>query len=136
VRGWKAIRKGEPQAIVRFAAVGLAATTVYLGASLLLLNLGWLPLLAHLCAFGLGWVLSYAGHYFFTFRASSPHVATTRRFGLVTVALLVLSSAAQQLALWSGVSPKLAAFLVAGLYAGLSFLLNNFWTFSQRRGSA
>lgn len=127
-------RPGEVATTMRFVAVGIGATLTYLAASLLLLETRLAPQWVNLLAFAAGLLCSYLGHYFFTYRSSGRHLKTGPRFGMVTVALIALCSAVHQLALWNGLSPRAAAFIVAALYPPLSFMLNHFWAFSRRWG--
>ena len=88
---WRA-QPGELAAIVRFAMVGVAATLVYLGASLVLLGWGMAPQPTNLIGFLLGTATSYLGHYFFTYRSGDSHLRLGARFFLVTAGLALLCS--------------------------------------------
>jgi putative flippase GtrA len=124
-------RSRELATTLRFAAVGVAATLTYLAISLVLLRLNVPPQIANAGAFGLSLVLSYAGHYAFTFRSREAHTRTGTRFALATAALFAVCSGVLQIALWLSVPPRVGAALVAILYPVLSFLLNRFWSFSS-----
>ena len=124
-------RPGEPAAIVRFGIVGVAATLVYLGASLVLLDRGIAPHPTNLIAFVLGTVASYFGHYFFTYRSDDSHLRMGTRFFLVTAALMALGAALHHLALLVGATPRQAALFVTVAYPPLSFALNHFWAFAR-----
>jgi putative flippase GtrA len=123
---------GQFATAVRFFAVGVTATLGYFGVSLLLLRAGMWPQLVNLIAFGASLLLSYAGHYFFTYRSREAHSRTGTRFAIITLVLLLLCSAVQQLALWSDVPPEGASLIVAVVYPPLSFLLNHFWAFARK----
>lgn len=127
---WRA-RQGEPTAIVRFALVGVAATLVYLGASLVLLGWGMAPQPTNLIGFLLGAATSYLGHYFFTYRSGDSHLRLGARFFLVTAGLALLCSGLHQIALLIGAEPRLAALIVTVAYPPLSFGLNHFWAFAR-----
>lgn len=127
---WRA-RPGEPAAIVRFALVGVAATLVYLGVSLVLLGWGMAPQPTNLIGFLLGTATSYLGHYFFTYRSGDNHLRLGARFFLVTAGLALLCSGLHQIALLFGAEPRLAALFVTVAYPPLSFGLNHFWAFAR-----
>jgi len=125
------LRSGEAAVTLRFALVGVVATLCYLIASLLLLRLGWWPQIVNVISFAISLLVSYAGHYFFTYTSSESHQRAGSRFGLVTVLSLLLCSGVQQLALWCGYSAQIAAVLIAIIYPPLSLIGNHFWTFAR-----
>ena len=127
---WRA-RPGELVAIIRFVMVGVAATLVYLGISLILLGWGLAPQLTNLVGFVLGTATSYFGHYFFTYRSCDSHLRLGARFFLVTAGLAMLCAGLHELTLLSGASPRLAALFVTVAYPPLSFGLNHFWAFAR-----
>ena len=131
------LRPGESGAILRFGLVGVAATLAYLAASLLLLDQGLAARATNLAAFAVGTLMSYLGHYFFTYRADDSHLRLGSRFVTVTAGLALLCVILHHAALLLGAGPRGAALFVTLAYPPLSFALNHFWAFARgavRRG--
>lgn len=124
-------RPGELAAVLRFAVVGVASTLVYLGASLVLLDVGIAPRVTNLLAFVVGTVASYLGHYFFTYRSGDSHLRLGTRFFVVTAGLALLCAGLHHLALLLNATPRVAALFVTVAYPPLSFGLNHFWAFAR-----
>lgn len=120
--------------LLRFVAVGVGATLIYLGVSLALLSAGMVPQLANIVAFLASTTASYFGHYFFTYRSSDHHLHVSARFVTMTAGLSVLCSGLHQAVLLAGASPRAAALAVTLAYPPLSFLINNFWVYARGKG--
>lgn len=119
-------------AILRFAAVGLAATASYLAATLALGRLGLAPGVANLAGVALSLLVSYLGHHRVTFRRDGGHA----RYGPRFVAVAALLAAASTAWTWwttaaLGWSPEAAALGVAIGYPALSYLFNAGWAFRR-----
>ncbi|MEM1346237.1 MAG: GtrA family protein [Pseudomonadota bacterium] len=73
--------RSEVGRILRFAAVGLAATAVHLSVALVLAGLFGVPAqAANLAAFVAAFWVSYIGHYHFSFQSSARHTRAFWRF--------------------------------------------------------
>ncbi|MEL7349081.1 MAG: GtrA family protein [Pseudomonadota bacterium] len=80
--------------IMRFGAVGIAATLTHLGVLFGLVELaGVAPSLANPIAVALAVPVSYFGHYHLTFGATQAHGQTMMRFAVVALSTLVVSQA-------------------------------------------
>ena len=89
----KAINLGSLLQIGRFGIVGVAATVVH-GASLYLF-VEWAllnPVVANSCAFLIAVVVSYVGHYRWTFNATSAHMNTFTKFFILALSGFLLNA--------------------------------------------
>jgi putative flippase GtrA len=119
---------------VRFAAIGIIATLIYCGVSLLLssrlvgLPIGW----SSLAGFIVSLIVSYIGHVNFTFQVDNRlHGRFGPRFLIVAVGLAIACSLLAQLIVGKlGVAEVYVAAFIAVLYPCASFLLHSAWSFS------
>lgn len=117
---------------VRFAIVGVTATLSYL-----LIAAGieyFTPLPSALInAIGLAGslLLSYAGHYYFTFEASSGHGRKGPLFVVVTGVIVLGAMALQQGIQLAAGSPYISYLAVTVYYPVTSFVLHNLVTFRR-----
>lgn len=125
--------------IVRFGLVGGLATLVHVGTFLTLADgIGFHPQAANLLAWLAAFVISFLGHFLWTFRENL--VGTQRRPADALVRFLVVSLLG--LGLNSGIvmvmvgivgtSNAMAALLMATLVPALLFTINRYWAFSVR----
>ncbi|MCP4284330.1 MAG: GtrA family protein [Gammaproteobacteria bacterium] len=125
--------------IVRFGLVGGLATLVHVGAFLSLADgIGFYPQAANLLAWVAAFVISFCGHFLWTFREN--FVGTQRRAADALVRFLGVSLLG--LGLNSGIvmvmvgilrtSNGSAALLMATLVPALLFVINRYWAFSVR----
>jgi putative flippase GtrA len=127
----KLIKKKELGRILRFGMVGFAATATHATMALFLVEgKGLDPLWANFFSFLLAAVVSFLGHYHWTFAALNPYATAFPRF--FTIALLGLGL--NQAIMFCTVSVltlnyRLGLALVVVLVPGLTFLANRFWTF-------
>ncbi len=121
--------------MARFIAVGIGATLTYLAVSLGLLRAGIAPQTANLIAFVFSTSASYLGHYYFTYRLEGSHLAPSARFLAVTLLLSGVCAVLHQLVLVAGATPQVAAYTVAIVWPGASFVLNHFWSFARGAGT-
>ena len=129
------LHPGELRQILRFGAVGIAASLAYLMSSLVLLAVGIPPLAVNVAAFAFSLALSYLGQYYFTYRASGAHRKLSRRYAMTVSLLLAVSSALHWSLIWLTVSPPLASLAITLVYPPLSFLLNHGWVFGRGRST-
>ena len=127
------LHPGELRQILRFGAVGIAASLAYLVSSLILLAIGMPPLAVNVAAFAISLALSYLGQYYFTYRASGVHGRLSRRYAMTIFVLLAVGSALHWSLIWLAVSPPLASLAVTLIYPPLSFLFNHGWVFGRGR---
>ena len=130
------LHPGELWQIVRFGAVGIAASLAYLGSSLIFLGFGMPPLVVNAAAFAISLTLSYLGQYYFTYRVSDAHKRLSLRYAVTVLALLSVCSALHWGLIWLEVSPPLASLAVTLIYPPLSFLSNHGWVFGRGRRAA
>lgn len=117
--------------IMRFGLVGITATTTHLATVLVLVEWsGWSPLWANLLAFSLAVLVSFSGHYHWTFKATTPYSAALPRF--FTIALLGLGL--NQTIMFSvvsllGLDYRLGLGAVIMVVPAISFMANKLWAF-------
>lgn len=117
--------------IMRFGLVGITATATHIGTVLLLVERGGRePLTANFIAFALAVLVSFWGHYHWTFKTSTPYRSAFPRF----FAIAVLGLGLNQTIMFSAVTIltldyRLGLTAVIMLVPALSFIANKLWTF-------
>lgn len=118
--------------VLRFAIAGGAATAVYLGLGLLLVKVGVALIVSHVAAFSGGFIVSYFGQKYFTFRVRGEHGRTGSRFVMATL-FLAAAAAGLTIALrWLGMRPEWVIVTNTVSYPVMSFFVHNAWTFRGR----
>jgi putative flippase GtrA len=121
------------QEAFRFSLVGLAATFVHLIAGVTLIDAGWMPAIANLAAFGTAFLVSFAGHFGYTF--SSRRVMIHRsfqRFLVVALAGFVINETALTILLAQEATVAQTGLVISTILAALStFILSRFWAFDD-----
>jgi len=118
---------------LRFGVVGIAATLGYLAIAAGLEYLTDLPApLINAIGLGASLLLSYVGHYYFTFAARSSHVEKGTLFALTTVAIVASAMAVQWLVQQASTSPYASYLAVTLWYPLASFVGHNLVTFRRR----
>ena len=115
----------------RFSIVGLAATGVHVAAGVLLVD-GWgiSPFSGNLGAFLFAVLVSYTGHYGWTFKSTRAHAECFWRFVVVAVICLVLNQTIVYAVVNRlGGSYHLALAIVVIIMPVVGFILNKCWTF-------
>ena len=122
---------GELLMLSRFAIVGVAATSIHIGAVWILIRqFDVQPLLANLIAFGGAFAVSFIGQYRWTFRSEQDWSSALRRFFAVSACGFVLNNAALVGLLKSQLaSPELSAALSACVVPLVTYMLNRVWAF-------
>ncbi len=116
----------------RFGLVGVAATLGYLAIASGLEYATDLPsALINAVGLGASLLLSYAGHYYFTFNARSSHVRKGALFALSTAAIVISAMAVQHLAQRLIASPYISYLAVTAYYPFASFVVHNLVTFRR-----
>lgn len=117
----------------RFCLVGLAATLVHLVAGVTLIDAGWMPAIANLAAFGAVFLVSFAGHFGYTF--SARHVLLRRslqRFVVVAVTGFGINETVLAiLVAQKAVVPQIGLVFSTVLAAASTFVLSRIWAFKE-----
>lgn len=117
--------------IFRFGIIGVAATVIHSGVVVSLVELGGLsPTPANLLAFGCALGASYVGHYYWTFRAISPHATAFVRFAIAAATGLVLNYALffAIVDMWRA-NYLIALCAVLVVVPAVTFTMNKLWAF-------
>ncbi|MDF2116090.1 GtrA family protein [Roseiarcaceae bacterium H3SJ34-1] len=127
-------RLSEVLSIARFAVVGLFSTLVYLIASFAIqATTSASSSLINLIAMTVSLVVSYFGHYKFTYNQTGRHKFFSKRFIAVTIVVFVMASILQFGVTLINANPRVSYIAVAIFYPVASFILNHFWTFLRGR---
>jgi len=121
--------------VARFALTGGAATLVHLAAALVLIHLGAQPLMANVMAFLIAFVVSFWGHFVFTFAGHGlgPR-QSLQRFAVVAGLGFMANEASLAALLKSGIFAAGQALLVSTFLAAIcTFVLSRYWAFSARQ---
>lgn len=128
----KIIRQGG-----KFGIVGLLATATHVGLIVVLVEwFGWRPLHANFAAFGIAFLVSFFGHYRWTFAdqiAAGPDSwrGPFLRFIVTAVTGLALNSLIVFLVVDAfGISYFYALGLMVTVVPGILFLIGKFWAFA------
>ena len=114
----------------RFCAVGGIATAVHFAALALLMRFLVLPTIQiHAVAFILSFLVSFLGHYLFTFRSMRAWHIALGRFLVVSFVALCLSTGAAALLSWFNVPSIIALLLAALCVPTVSYILNKAFVF-------
>jgi putative flippase GtrA len=118
---------------MRFGLVGITATATHITTVLVLVEWSnWRPLWANFFAFSLALLVSFGGHYHWTFKASTPYASAFPRFS--SIALLGLGL--NQIIMFSVVSLlalnyRLGLAAVIMVVPFISFMANKLWAFQS-----
>lgn len=126
------VRRVLESRTVRFGIVGVSATLSYL---LITGGLEYLtalpPALINLIGLAGSLLLSYAGHYYFTFGETAGHGRKGPLFLVVTGVIVLGSMVVQHLVQLAAGSPYLSYLAVTVYYPVASFVLHNLVTFRR-----
>ena len=122
--------------VLRFAAVGGAATAVHATVALFLhYQAGMAALTANVAAFFAAWGVSYIGNWTWTFEAASEHQTSVPRFLTVSLSCFALNQALLWLTysvlawpMWLALAPSVIAVPAA------SFAASYLWAFAVPSG--
>ena len=121
----------------RFAGVGVVVTIVHmLVAMLAKTGLGLPAQMANLSGFSVALCMSYVGHAFITFKATTDHARQMPRFVITAVAGLATSSAITYL-VYSllGGSFALAMVVMALVVPPVTYVVSKYWVFNEQRST-
>lgn len=117
--------------IWRFVLVGILATTVHAGMALLLMVYAeFMPVIANLSAFLLAFIVSFTGHYYWTFSARVNRAQALKRFFIITGSAFAVNNVVLISLLKSGViAPVLATIYAIFLIPVFTYVLSRLWVF-------
>ena len=120
--------------IVVFAAVGLLASAIHiLVAWLLMFFLGVSVFICNLFGFLTAFVISYVGHYFFSFRSSASHLQALAKFLLTAITGFLFNTFILYLLIhFFGYESIIFVVFAVACSAGLVYLISNYWVFVLR----
>lgn len=120
---------------VKFIIVGGISTLAHMGVGVTLITLGVAPLIANIWAFSTAFLISFYGHFSFSFKGHGKSILHTfPRF----LAVALLGFGANELLLFllvqSGwVRPEIALFMSTATVAFMTFFLSRAWAFAQAK---
>lgn len=124
----------ELKKLFRFAFVGAAATLVHLGvAQSLLLLTGLNAYIANIAGFLCAFLLSYVGHYFFTFRHTGAHSAAIAKFLMLAIGGFALNNVILTTGILLGVPAYISLFFATAVPPLAVFLVSRFVIFTETR---
>ena len=122
--------------LARFFAVGTIATIVHIGVAMIVVAAaGANPTVGAMIGFVAAFMVSYFGHFRFSFAASGRYRDYLLKFAVSSLASFLLSTAAVWVATAIlGIDYKLALIALAIIVPVCNYLVNRFWVFLQPRG--
>ncbi len=135
------IQSGLPEEfwrLARFSAVGAITTVVHIGVAMTVVAAaGANPSVGAMIGFVAAFMVSYFGHFRFTFAASGRYRDYLPRFAVSSLASFLLSTAAVWVATAIlGIDYKPAMFALAIIVPVCNYLVNRFWVFLQPGGDS
>lgn len=117
----------------RFTLVGILATILHISiAWLLIAHAGLYPLIANFLAFLGAFMLSFSGHYYWTFYSRANRTQALRRFFVISgTAFLVNNIVLAGLLRADFITPVLATICAAFLIPVFTYILSRLWVFQQ-----
>jgi putative flippase GtrA len=115
----------------RFTLVGILATILHISIAWLLITLaGLYPITANFMAFLCAFMLSFSGHYYWTFYSRVNRAQALRRFFVISgTAILVNNIALMGLLKADFITPVLATICAAFLIPIFTYVLSRLWVF-------
>ena len=126
----------ELSRLARFSAVGAIATVVHISVAMIVVAAaGANPTVGAMIGFVAAFMVSYFGHFRFTFAASGRYRDYLLKFAVSSLASFLLSTAAVWVATAIlGIDYKPALIALAIIVPVCNYLVNRFWVFLQPRG--
>ena len=117
--------------VLKFGVVGLAATIVYYSLAISFRNiLNVIPvLLTNFFAYAIAMIVSYLGHYYWTYRASGQHGATFMKYSINAIVGVLLNSAIIYICLLLFMQYQSAMFVAIILVPVVTYIINKYWVF-------
>lgn len=124
--------------LARFSAVGVLATAVHIGVAMAAVAAaGVNPTVGSMIGFVTAFVVSYVGHFRFTFAAPGRYRDYLLKFFVSSLASLFISTGAVWVATSIlGIDYKPALVALAVIVPVCNYLVNRFWVFLQPGGGA
>jgi putative flippase GtrA len=121
----------ESGRISHFGVVGIAATLVYIAATMFAdEDLALAPIIGAIIGQAASTAVSYFGHLLYSFRVKSDHRVFFGRFVLISLLVLSLNvGVSWALTDFLGASHRMAILVVAILILIMNYLSNRFWVF-------
>ena len=122
--------------LARFSVVGAFATVVHVGVAMIVVAAaGANPTVGAMIGFVAAFMVSYFGHFRFTFAASGRYRDYLLKFAVSSLASFLLSTAAVWVATAVlGIDYKPALIALGIIVPVCNYLMNRFWVFLQPRG--
>jgi putative flippase GtrA len=126
----------ELSRLARFSAVGAIATCVHIGVAMIAVAAaGVSPTVGATIGFLSAFIVSYVGHFRFSFAASGRYRDYLLKFAVSSLASFLLSTAAVWVATAIlGIDYKPALIALVIIVPVCNYLVNRFWVFLQPRG--
>ena len=118
---------------LRFGLVGALATLVHMLIGATLIHSGWHALAANPVSFLIAFVVSFMGHYGFSFSDQEKDVATSlKRFSLVACGGFVVNETILAVLVWSTPLPQIPSLILStGVAAIVTFFASRNWAFRR-----
>jgi putative flippase GtrA len=125
------VKKADIGQIIRFAIVGIGATLTHMLAALALLHfLKVSPLTGNFIGFLVAFVVSFTGHYFWTFSRPGKHRRALLRFFVTALAGFLINTMVLVALLADGrISETLSLAFAIAVIPAVTFLIGRFWAF-------
>ena len=119
--------------LLRFGLVGALATLVHMLIGVTLIHSGWPALGANPVSFVIAFVVSFMGHYGFSFSDQEVDIVTSlKRFSIVACGGFIANEALLAVLVWSGGVPQILALVFStGTAAVGSFFASRNWAFQK-----
>ena len=117
--------------LARFCSVGVVATVVHIGVAMMVVaGFGVGPTFAAVIGFAAAFMVSYLGHFRFSFAVSGRYRDYVLKFGVSSLASFLLSTTTVWLSTTLfGIDYKPALAALAIIVPACNYLMNRFWVF-------
>lgn len=124
--------------LMRFSAVGGVATVIHIGIAMVLVAAaGANPTVGAMIGFATAFLVSYLGHFRFTFAVSGRHRDFLLKFAVSSLASFLLSTTAVWVATAVlGINYKPALIALSIIVPVCNYIVNRFWVFLQPEGNS
>ena len=128
----------ELSRLARFSAMGAIATGVHVGVAMIAVAAaGVSPTVGATTGFLSAFIVSYVGHFRFSFAATGRYRDYLLKFAVASLASFLFSTTAVWLATTVlGVDYRLALFVLAIIVPVCNYIVNRFWVFLQPGGGS
>lgn len=118
--------------ILRFSLVGGVATVIHLLVGITLIHAGWAPLIANAAAFSIAFLVSFAGHFGYSFSSDDNSLPRSflRFMGVALAGFIANEIILAGLLTRHILSPSATLIVSTGLVALGSFILCRQWAFA------